>query len=161
MAQVGHVLGNPQGCMLPQRHRILAAESTCCVCGNGPSYRSTCTACTQVVPTKKCFSTLRRAGMSSEELEEKWRRDLIFPCGTFVAMAVQVAACAAVLTYSMSRAVDRGAVGGCVAMAASCQTRPWRCGIRRWAAPRLLPALSQDAVWGQARADIMPKVVSS
>ena len=45
--------------------------------------------CTQVVPTKKCFSTLRRAGMSSEELEEEWRRDHIFPCGTFVGMAVQ------------------------------------------------------------------------
>lgn len=44
----------------------------------------------QVVPTKKCFSTLRRAGMSSEELEEKWRRDHVFPCGTFVGMAVQV-----------------------------------------------------------------------
>ncbi len=43
-----------------------------------------------MVPTKKCVSTLKRAGMSAEELEAVWLQRQIYPCGTYVAMAIQV-----------------------------------------------------------------------
>ena len=52
--------------------------------------KSAAPALVQVVPLERCVSTVRKRVSTSAGVEAEWAKRNIFPCATYVSMAVQV-----------------------------------------------------------------------